>query len=155
MRKLFKFALVSALILGTAVISGNYASSSVNNGVKIAIVDIQEVAIKYPKVAALQKSQQAKLTELQKFVENANKEIMKEKDAAKRKQLETKYTKELETKKKALDAEYKKQLTSLDNNISTAVSSIAKANKYDYVFAKNAVLYGGDNITADVLKNLK
>ncbi|NLF83871.1 MAG: OmpH family outer membrane protein [Candidatus Gastranaerophilales bacterium] len=155
MKRLLKFAFVSALIFGTAVISSNYALSVVNNGVKIAIVDIQEVAVKYPKVEALQKSQQAKLAELQKFVENANKEIMKEKDATKRKQLETKYTNELETKKKALDADYKKQLATLDNNISTAVSNIAKANKYDYVFAKNAVLYGGENITAEVLKNLK
>jgi outer membrane protein len=155
MKNLSKFAMISALILGTAVISGNYALSSANNSVKIAIVDVQEIAVKYPKVAALQKSQQAKLTELQKFVENANKEIMKEKDATKRKQLETKYTNELETKKKALDAEYKKQLAALDNNITTTVSNIAKANKYDYVFAKNAVLYGGDNITAEVLKNLK
>lgn len=155
MKHLSKFALIFVLILGTAVILNNQARSGVSNSVKIAVVDVQEIAAKYPKVNAMQQEQQSKLLELQKFVDNARNEIAKEKNATKRKQLEDKYNKELITKKKTIDENYQKQLSTLDNNIVTAVSNIAKTNKYDYVLAKNAVLYGGKNITADVLKNLK
>jgi outer membrane protein len=155
MKNLSKFALVFVLILATAIMFNSLAYSGADNSLKIAVVDVKEIAVKYPKVVALQKAQQAKLAGLQKFVDDANREIKNEKDAAKRKQLEAKYKQELAARKKAVDEEYKNQLAEIDKNMMTVVGNIAKTNKYDYVLAKNAVLYGGKNITGDVLKSLK
>jgi Skp family chaperone for outer membrane proteins len=155
MKYLPKLALIMVLILVAAIAFNNTAYSGVNNSAKIAIVDVQEIALKYSKVSALQKSQQTKVLELQKMVDSARNEIVKEKDATKRKQLEEKYNQQILAKKKVMDDEYKKQLVAIDNDIILVVGNLAKANKYDYVFAKNAVLYGGKNITADVLNNLK
>ncbi len=130
------------------------AFSNVDNSLKIAIVDVQKVVQNYDKVNVLKENQKTKLNELQKFVENARKEIAAEKDQQKQKQLEDKYNKELQDKKQNIDEEYKKKLAVIDADITKAINKIAKNENYELVFDKRSVLMGGQDITDKIIKSL-
>jgi len=155
MKLLSKFILITALVFITGITYNNLAFSSVKNNFKVAIVDVNEVVKNYDKVNTLKEKQKAEVADLRKFVEDARKKVAEEKDADKKKKLETAYNQELQTRKKAINGEYQKQLADIDKNINLVTSNIAKSNNYDLVLTKNSVLYGGKDITNDVLKALK
>ena len=76
--------------------------------------------------------------------------IANETDSAKILQLEEKYTKEFNTKKTALENDYNSRLSSIEKNIKEEIAKKAKAENYDYVFAKSVLLYGGKDITSEI-----
>ena len=55
----------------------------------------------------------------------------------------------------ALDNEYNTKLKQIDSNIKSIVVEKAKEMKYNLVLPKNIVLFGGDDITAEVAKSIK
>jgi len=119
---------------------------------RIAVVDVQKVVDASSKVQALKKSQQAKAKELTTFIEKARKDVASTTDVKKKKSLEEKYTKELNTKRIAMEKEYAQKLAETDADISNKISNVAKSNNYDIVLAKSIVLYGGADMT-DAVKN--
>ena len=54
-----------------------------------------------------------------------------------------------------MDTEYNNKLTQIDNNIKHSVISKARAMHYNIVLPKNTVLFGGDDITAQVAAAVK
>lgn len=154
MKKNFKFISVGvcAFLLGVGI--NNVALSDIAN-TKIAVVDVQKVVASSAQVKALKSEQQQKVRKLQTFVEEAKKSVAGTNDAAKKKALEDKYNKELRSKTAALEADYAKRLKDIDKSISNTISAQAKAKNYNIVLAKGVVLYGGDDITADIIKNAK
>lgn len=142
---------VSAFIIGMSV--NNYAISDVPS--KIAIVDVQKVVASSAQVKALKADREAKIKNLAAFVNNARAAVQKETNAEKKKALEAKYNKELNTKRDAIQKDYAKRLADVDKNISAVVAQKAKAANYDIVIAKGVVLYGGSDITAEVAKSVK
>lgn len=58
-------------------------------------------------------------------------------------------------KRDKLEKEYTSKLTAIDANISKTIETQAKAKNYNIVLAKGVVLYGGDDITAEVIKVVK
>ena len=68
---------------------------------------------------------------------------------------EDKYMKEFNTKKEALERDYNNRLSAIEKNIKTEISKKAQNDDYDYVFAKSVVLYGGKDITNELIKNIK
>ena len=96
-----------------------------------------------------------KISALQTFANNANKAINAEADKNKKKALQDKYTKELNTKKKAIQDDYTKKLKIIDNNINYAIQKKAKDGNYDLVLSKQMVVYGGDDITEQVVSAVK
>ena len=155
MKLLSRFVLITVLTLGIVITTTNMAFSQGNNHSNIAVVDIQEIVKNYDKVNVLKENKKSKLLELQKFVEDARKQLAEEKDVTKKKNLEATYNKELLDRKTAINTDYQKQLAEIDKNITTVINNLAKSNNYDYVLVKNSVLYGGKDITNDVLKALK
>ena len=104
-----------------------------------------------PIVNAVKKQEHAKkMEELNKIIVNARGEISNETDSAKILQLEEKYTKEFNTKKTALENDYNSRLSSIEKNIKEEIAKKAKAENYDYVFAKSVLLYGGKDITSEI-----
>lgn len=142
---------VSAFIIGMSV--NNYAISDVPS--KIAVVDVQKVVASSAQVKALKADREAKIKNLAAFVNNARAAVQKETNAEKKKALEAKYNKELNTKRDAIQKDYAKRLADVDKNISAVVAQKAKAANYDIVIAKGVVLYGGSDITAEVAKSVK
>ncbi len=146
------FALgLSAFIIGMSV--NNFAMSDVTN--RIAVVDVQKVVASSAQVKALKADREAKLKDLASFVQTARTNVNKEKDATKKKALEDKYNKELNAKRNAIQKDYTNKLTNIDKSISATIAQKAKAANYSMVLAKGVVLYGGDDITAEIQKVVK
>lgn len=142
-----------AFVLGLGV--NNVVLSEVTPTFKVAVVDVPEVVSSSSQVQALKKEQQTKAQEIIKYIEKARKDIASTTDEKKKKSLEEKYNKELLTKREAIEKDYSNKLKSIDANISAKIAENAKANNYNIVLAKGLVLYGGDDITQDIIKAVK
>ena len=124
----------------------NYVQAEDN----IAVVDLQKIVSGSNQVKQLKQEHAKKMEELNKIIVNARGEISNETDSAKILQLEEKYTKEFNTKKTALENDYNSRLSSIEKNIKEEIAKKAKAENYDYVFAKSVLLYGGKDITTEI-----
>ena len=116
----------------------------------IAVVDLQKIVSGSNQVKQLKQEYAKKMEELNKIIVNARGEISNETDSTKILQLEEKYTKEFNTKKTALENDYNSRLSSIEKNIKEEIAKKAKAENYDYVFAKSVLLYGGKDITNEI-----
>ena len=126
-----------------------------DTGYRVAVVDVQSLISKSSEVNALKADQQKKLDAMKTTVDKAREEISKETDPVKIAALEEKYRNEINNQKNALDTEYNTKLHQIDNNIKSIVIEKAKSMQYNLVLPKNIVLYGGDDITAEVAKSVK
>ena len=122
---------------------------------KIAVVDIQKVVAASSQVKTLRSSQEAKNKELAKFIKNAQADVNKQTDANKKKSLAAQYEKQLVAKREANAKEYAAKLKAADANITAAIGKKATEMGYTMVLPKSAVVYGGDDITAEILKVIK
>jgi len=154
MKTISKLILVGIIAFAIGAFSNNVAYS-VNNHLNIAVVNIKKVVQNYSKVNALKTEQKAKLNDLKKFVKDARAKIAGESDVIKKKALEDKYNKELNKKRSAMNLDYTKKLKIINKNITKVINKTAKNKQIDLVLTKNSVLYGGKDITNDILKSLK
>ena len=142
---------LAAFVIGMSV--NNFAVSNVPS--KIAVVDVQKVVASSAQVKALKADREAKIKDLANFVTTARANVAKETNAAKKKTLEDKYNKELNSKRDAIQKDYEKKLAAIDKSIYSVINQKAKAANYDIVLAKGVVLYGGTDITAEIAKSVK
>ena len=145
MKKSFVFMFVMVLVSSSAVIAED----------KIAVVDLQKIVSNSSQVKQLKQDHSKKMDELNKIIVNARGEISTQTDPAKILELEEKYTKEFNAKKEALEKDYNSKLASIEKNIKTEVEKKAQKDSYNYVFAKSVVLYGGKDITNELLNSVK
>lgn len=140
-----------ALLLSTNA----YANAKSADDFSVAVVDIQRIVEKSPAINALKIDRKNKLDSLAAFVEKARADVAKTTDATKKKALEDSYNKELNTRKDAIDVDYAKKLSDIDKDVTALIKSTAKEGGYSLTLTKNVVVDGGDDITAEVIKNLK
>ena len=131
------------------------SSSAVIAEDKIAVVDLQKIVSNSSQVKQLKQDHSKKMDELNKIIVNARGEISTQTDPAKILELEEKYTKEFNAKKEALEKDYNSKLAAIEKNIKTEVEKKAQKDSYNYVFAKSVVLYGGKDITNELLNSVK
>ena len=122
---------------------------------KIAVVDIQKVVAASTQVKALKSSQEARNKELTEFIKKAQADVNKQTDEKKKKALATQYEKQLGTKREAYAKDYAAKLKTTDANITAQIGKKATEMGYTMVIPKSAVIYGGDDITATILKVIK
>lgn len=122
---------------------------------EVAIVDLQQLVSNSSQVKQLKIEHNKKSGELDKIIINARGEISNEKDPAKVLLLEDKYMKEFNNKKEALENEYNSKLSSIEKNIKNEITKKAQKDGYKYVFAKSVVLYGGKDITNELIGSIK
>ena len=125
----------------------NYIFATENS---VAVVDLQKLVSNSSQVKQLKQEHSKKMDELNKIIVNARGAIANETDSAKILQLEEKYTKEFNAKKQALEKDYNTKLSNIEKNIQAEITKKAQKDKYDYVFAKSVVLYGGKDITNEI-----
>jgi len=125
------------------------------DGYNVAIVDVPQVVSASKQVQALKKEQQQKGEEVVKFIEKARKDVAGITDANKKKAAEEKYTKELQEKQRKYEADYAQKLKNIDVSISQQIETYAKAQGYDLILSKGIVLYGGKDITSEIIKAVK
>lgn len=121
----------------------------------IAVVDLNKIVENSAQVKQLKQEHSKKIADLDKIIVNARGEISNEKDPAKVLMLEDKYMKEFNTNKEILEREYNNKLSAIEKNIKNEISKKARQGDYDYVFAKSVVLYGGKDITDELLNSIK
>lgn len=122
---------------------------------KVAVVDLAAVVSNSEQVKALQAEQNAKAQELTQWLQNAQKEVNKEKDEAKKNELLQKYNAEFAQKREALAQQYAAALQKVDASITETITNEAKKLGYTLVLAKGTTIYGGDDITEQVAKVVK
>jgi len=153
MKTFSKLLLVGVVAFSVGSFTNNIAFSAKETN--IAVVNVQKVVASYSKVNDLKTKQAAKVSDLRKFVEEAKSNVAKESDSAKKKALEDKYNEQLNNKKSDMDKDYVNELESINNDVTKVINKTAKENNYDVVLTKNSVLYGGKDITNDIVKALK
>ena len=141
--------LAIAIVLGLASINTAFAES------KIAVVDVQAVVSKSAQVQALKKEQQTKIQDLEKWLKTAQTDVEKQKTQEGKEKLLKKYNTEFAKKKEAIAKDYQARLQAVDKNITETISATARAKGYNMVISKGVVVFGGDDITADVAKVVK
>lgn len=135
------------LLLSLAVL---FSITMVKAEGNIAVVDLQKIVSNSSQVKQLKQEHAKKIEELDKIIVNARGEISNEKDPAKVLLLEDKYMKEFNTKREALERDYSTRLANIEKNIKNEIATKAQKDKYDYVFAKSVLLYGGKDITNEI-----
>ena len=143
-----KYCLLLLLALNFSIV-GALAEDS------IAVVDLQRIVSNSSQVKSLKQEHSRKIAELDKILVNARGEISNEKDPAKVLLLEDKYMKEFSTKRDTLERDYNTRLEAIEKNIKSEIAKKAQKDSYDYVFAKSVVLYGGKDITPELINTIK
>ena len=142
-----------AIILGVSI--NNIALSNTATTMKIGVVDLSQLITNSASVKALKSTHERQLSEIEKTLEQARTEIINETNPDKIAQLEEKYRKEVNDKKLQMDKSYNDKLMELDKNIKAQVAQKAKELNYSIILPKNIVLYGGEDITAQLAKSIK
>lgn len=145
MKKVLSLTLM-ALILGSGIAMAEQ---------RIAVVDVQAVVSKSAQVQALKKEQQAKMQDLEKWLKTAQTDVEKQQTKEGKEKLLKKYNAEFAKKKEAIAKDYAARLQAVDKSITETISTTAKAKGYNMVISKGVVVFGGDDITADVQKSVK
>ena len=139
------------LILAILLFSG----ISVFASEEIAIVDLGKIVENSAQIKQLKQEHSKKLADLDKILVNARGEISNESDPAKVLMLEDKYMKEFNSKRETLERDYNGRISVIEKNIKDEVTKKAQKDGYEYVFAKSVVLYGGKDITNELLLSIK
>ena len=122
---------------------------------KIAVIDVPAVVAKSAQVQTLKKEQQTKIQDLEKWLKTAQADVEKQKTQEGKEKLLKKYNAEFAKKKEAIAKDYQARLQAVDKSITATITTTAKAKGYDMVISKGVVVFGGDDITADVQKVVK
>ena len=112
---------------------------------RIATIDVQKVVSQSAKIQALNKEQEAKITELEKWLNVVRKDVEKQKTQEGKEKLLNKYRNSYNQKKNAIVSDGQTKMQSIMNDISNTIAAQAKAKKA-------IVVYGSDDITDDVIK---
>ena len=155
MKNNIKLLTVSLLAFAIGLSAGNFAMSDVPSNFKVAVVNVPKVVESSSQVKALKVQNSKNIQDLAKFSETAQAAINKETDPKKQKALKEKYQKEFQAKRTSMTKNYETKLVEIDKNITNLINTQAKAQGYDLVLAKGAVLMGGTDITDEIAKQVK
>lgn len=142
-------------ILAAALFCGLIAINPVFAKDKVAVVDVPVVVAQSQQVQALKKEYNLKVQDLEKWLTTVRADVEKQQTQEGKEKLLKKYNDEFAKKQEAILKDYQAKLRLIDKSISDTIAQQAKAMGYDVVFSKGMVLYGGDDITADVKKVVK
>lgn len=122
---------------------------------KYAVVDVKKVVNSSSSVKTL-KAERAKQKEaVLNFVKDGNAKVAAEKDPKKKEELKKKLNNDLKYMTKSYDQKYKDGLKKINDEINADINKVAKEKKYELILTTDAVLYGGDNITNEIIKAVK
>ncbi len=148
MKKILSIALFSLMFAQIAV-------TAAPEPAKIAVVDLNKVVEASPQVKAIKAAQEAKSKEIANFIKNAQADVNKQKDEKAKKAAAEKYEKQFASKREASMKDYAAKIKAADKSITDQIGKKATELGYTMVLPKSSVVFGGDDITAEVLKVIK
>ncbi len=122
---------------------------------KIATVDVNAIVSESAQVLALKNEQQAKVAEIQAWLEAAKADVENQSDEKVKASVLARYNAEFANKRKAISTEYSNKLLNIDKNITAIVEKEAKRMGYTIVLAKSIVVYGATDITSEIKAKVK
>lgn len=152
--KISKLLMVSTVALTLALNNAVLASENAT-GFNVAIVNIEQIVESSPKINALKAERKNKLDGLAQFIEQANADLKKETNDAKRKTMEEDYSKELNKRREVIDRDFSKKLADIDTEITALIKAKGKKGNFNLILNKTSVIDGGFDITPEVIKELK
>lgn len=121
---------------------------------KVAVVDINKVMEQSKEIKNLKTSQDKQMKELETLITKAQNEIVNTPDQTKALELQANYSKQIETKRNAIEEEYSKKIVQITTNIKNLISTQAKKTDYNLVLPTGMVISGGEDITDIVIKEM-
>ncbi len=122
---------------------------------KVAVIDVAQVLENSNEVQELKRAQDKDMEELNTLISKAQNDLLNEHNKSKLIQKESDYRQQIETKKKNMDKEYSSKLAKINDHIRSMISKEAKKSNYNLVLPTGMVISGGDDITANVIKQMK
>ena len=119
------------------------------------MVDVDRVVAKSSLVKELKTDYEKKLKELERWLKNVKKQIEKPDSKSVQTKLIKRYDEEFAQKKEEISKEFKSNLKVVNDSITSQISEIAKENNYDIVLSKAVVVFGCQDITEIVEKQIK
>lgn len=139
-----------------------YASSLIVNAegtIKVGTVNTARILQENPGAQKLLQDLAKAEQDLNKKVLVKRQEILKAKEQNKTEtelqMLAEQMRLEIEPEAKKLEEDSNKKSDAIEAQIDTAIETVAKAGKYNVILVKEAVLYGGEDITDAVIKQIK
>lgn len=142
MKKLFNLVLAVALFLCT-----NIAAMAEN----IGVIDVTQVWEQYSASVKIDKAADAKDVELEKYLLEKKRLIAEGSSPVERKNLEDKYAKEFQTKVDETKKWYAAEQKKLEDSMMAAIKQVSTQKGLGVVLNKKSAIYGGVDITTDVL----
>ena len=122
---------------------------------KVGIVDVTEVMAHSTQVQELKRMQDKETEKLNTLISKAQNELLNETDKNKLLQKEASYRQEIETKKADMEKKYTEKLAKINDDIKAKISAEAHKQNYNLVLPSNMVIFGGDDITSQIVKSMK
>lgn len=120
--------------------------------IKYGYVDVNKVVASSKAVQKANKERAAEKKKIIKFIEESANKMNKEEDEKKREEMKNQFDLDLTAKKSAMSKSYGEKLMKINNDINAELIKIAKDKDYQLILTKDAVLYGGDDLTQDLIK---
>lgn len=149
-----KMMVLSAAVLAVAISAQGLSFAEEVQG-KYGIVDVKKVVNSSKSVNELKKQRQEQKEKVLKFVKESNAKVSAEKDPAKQEELKKKLNNDLQYMTNTYDKNYKDGLLKINDEINADIAKIGKEKQYDLILTTDAVLYGGQNITNEIVKEVK
>lgn len=140
-------------ILGSLILSLSLLCISANAEV-VGVVDFDKVVDNYSKVKTWSDEMSDKVTEIQRYTLDKEREYKKLTTPLERKNFEESTAREIQKKQEAYMRLKEKREADIENAIKNAVKQVAIENKVDTVVEKSVVFFGGVDITDKVVKLL-
>jgi len=154
MKKNILTPILCIIAFGIGVSVNNAAMSDISNS-KIAYVDINKLVSASKVISQAQTLREKQTHEMLKWYDSANIDIQKQTTKENKEALIKKYETQLSQKKKTIKDNYSKDIKKADVQMQEVISKKAKDLGYTFVFRKDALLVGGDDITSEVLPLVK
>ena len=124
-------------------------------GIKIGYVNVAKLLETSKALKAAEDARAKSTTEMLKWYDTASEDIQKQTTPEARKNLVKKYEDQLTKKKNTIKDAYAKKVAEIDKQMSEVINQKASAMGYNIVLRKDSVLFGGDDITAQILPLVK
>ncbi len=150
-----KFVIITIVVAVLAAVASGLIVSNTHKDFKFAVIDEAKVLNASSQLNALRAESALKVQELQALVQTAKKEAAAEKTEAKKREIIEKYEREIGAKKAVIENEQAQKTQQIVNDIKETIKNVADKNDVSVVVVNASVVTGGEDITEDVIKELK
>ena len=122
---------------------------------KIAVVDVNKVVGQSKRVQDLKTEQETKVRELNMWLAGIKVDVESRNSEEEKQTLVAEYNKQFAQRQNEIRDNYTQKLKDIENEITELISKAAQEKGYDMVLSKYIVLFGGDDITEEIMATVQ